>query len=76
MEEQRTYWVFVDKTVKKVKLHLTTCGACKGGRGMHGHQDKQCWWRGFPTRASAWDYASQEARKMGTEPSRCGLCKP
>ncbi len=76
MDEQKLFWVFVDKPSKKVKLHLASCGACKGGRGMHGHREDECWWEGFTTRASAWDYAVQEACKINIIPSHCGLCHP
>ena len=76
MDEQKLYWVFIDKPTKKAKLHLATCGACKGGQGMHGHRENECWWKGFSTRNSAWDYAVQEARKIGTTSSLCGLCHP
>jgi hypothetical protein len=76
MPQDLDYWVFVDRPTRKAKLHLTDCGACRNGRGMHGHQRAQCWWRGFRTRKEAWDYATTEAGKMRTTPSPCGLCKP
>jgi hypothetical protein len=70
------YWVFIDKPTKKAKLHLATCGACQNGRGMHGYHRAQCWWRGFPAKAQAWDYALAEAHTMRSNPTLCGLCKP
>lgn len=76
MSKEKPFWVFVDKPTKKAKLHRATCGACKGGHGMHGHRRIQCWWKGFGTRSAAWDYASQEALAMKAAPSECGLCKP
>lgn len=76
MPTQKPFWVFVDKPTKKARLHRAACGACKKGRGMHGHQDGQCWWEGFETRPAAWDYASNEALAMRVAPSACGLCKP
>lgn len=70
------YFVFVNKVVHTVKLHRAPCGACKGGLGMHGHQSANCWWKGFPTRAEAWEYAAEQAGAVGGEGTVCGLCKP
>lgn len=76
MQSQSEFWVFIDKPTMKAKIHRAKCGACKNGRGMHGHQQKQCWWEGFNTYADAWKYAAQEAVTMEANPSDCGLCKP
>lgn len=76
MQEHLEFWVFIDKPTKKAKIHRTGCGACKRGRGMHGHRQSQCWWKGFDTYTTAWEYANQEAMKMRTISSGCGLCKP
>jgi len=32
------YWIYNDKVTPTAKLHHDWCGACKYGRGMHGHQ--------------------------------------
>ena len=76
MPPTKSYWVFVDKPTKRVRLHYADCGAAKSGKGMHGHQEAQCWWRGFDSRAAGWDYALAEAHKMHAAPAPCGLCKP
>jgi len=73
-----SYWVYVDVVTKGVRLHKSTCGACKGGIGMHGHQQRQQnWWEGpFLSRAEAWKYAESEAEQIGIMPKACGLCHP
>jgi hypothetical protein len=70
------YWVFVSKPTKRVLMHKTTCGACKGGLGMHGHQQDEVEWKGFPTRTDAWAYATTYAARLGVSAKACGLCKP
>ncbi|MCX7918506.1 MAG: hypothetical protein N3A72_02630 [bacterium] len=43
------YFIYHDKVTPAAKLHKETCGACKGGRGMHGHQklDENEWYGPF-----------------------------
>ena len=77
MSSRKHFWVFIDKPTKKAKLHLSTCGACRNGHGMHGHRDISiCWWKGFSTRREAWNYALEQAREFKALPSTCRLCHP
>jgi len=72
------YWVYVDAVTKAVKLHKSTCGACRSGKGMHGHQRlKENWWKGpFSSRDDALKYAQSQAQLLRTQPATCGLCHP
>lgn len=72
------YWVYVDVVTKGVRLHKSTCGACRGGKGMHGHQQpQQVWWKGpFFSRDDAWKYAQSQAQQFRIQPTPCGLCHP
>ena len=72
------YWVYVDKPTKRVLLHKSTCGACKEGKGMHGHHKnpKQNWWKGFSSRDDAWKYAQYQSQQLKTQPAACKLCHP
>lgn len=72
------YWVYVDVPTKRILLHKSICGACRGGTGMHGHQQPGvCWWQGpFASCQDAWRYAESEGNRKGRAPRACGLCHP
>ena len=72
------YWVYVNKSDKRVRLHKSTCGHCKDGVGKHGHQNpKNCWWKDcFDSWEDAWRYAQLEAGKLSNAPKPCPSCKP
>jgi hypothetical protein len=77
MSLSQPFWVFIDKPTKRAKLHRAECGACKGGRGVHGHQaESEYWWKGFSTRLGAWEYVRREAGKFQGSASVCKLCNP
>lgn len=57
------------------KVHLSRCGACNNGQGMHGGTEPtNGQWHGpYSTHASAWADATRLASPRVTN---CGLCKP
>jgi hypothetical protein len=69
------YFIYHDKVTRAAKLHLERCGACKGGRGMHGHQkrDENEWYGPFTTRQEAIQAAQQ--RGISALLTNCGLCR-
>lgn len=72
------YWVYIDTPTKRAVLHKASCGACRDGDGMHGHQQaSDCRWEDhFTSRQEAWEYAEKEGARMGVIPTACGLCNP
>jgi len=70
------YYIYHDKVTPAAKLHLATCGACKGGRGMHGHQniDENEWYGPFGSKQEALQAANLKG--IGSLLKNCGLCKP
>ncbi len=69
------YWIYHDKVTRTAKLHHDWCGACKYGRGMHGHQkrDENEWLGAYETK----ELALAKAREHGIAHllTGCGLCK-
>ena len=70
------YWIYYDKVTPAARLHLNTCGACKDGRGMHGHQkqNENEWYGRFGNKQEALQFA--RAKEIGGLIKDCGLCKP
>jgi hypothetical protein len=33
--KRRPFWVYWDSKTARVRIHLTDCGACQNGNGMH-----------------------------------------
>lgn len=80
----RMYWVFWDTILKRVRIHLADCGACRNGRGMHegrirAGRDVTYFWRQYPTYAAAREQVCELDReglmKRGNRID-CGLCHP
>lgn len=71
-----SYWIYHDKVTSYAKLHINTCGACKDGRGMHGHQEtnQNEWYGPFQSKQEALQKA--QAKGIGDLLKNCGLCKP
>jgi hypothetical protein len=76
------FYVYSNSIVKKVRVHRASCGACKGGKGMHegriGGHKKTDRWEGAATYQEARALAEKRRRPMGGTDSRidCGLCHP
>jgi hypothetical protein len=71
-----SYWIYHDKVTPAAKLHRNTCGACKDGHGMHGHQKRSenAWYGAFERKQQALQNA--QARGISALLTDCGLCKP
>lgn len=56
------FYVYWNAVVRKIKIHRSECGACKGGKGMHEGKIGEA--RG---KTDGWDSAEtyQEARDCG-----------
>jgi multisubunit Na+/H+ antiporter MnhG subunit len=76
VEQVNPYWVFMSRPNSRVLLHKASCGACKDGKGMHGHQEAGCEWKGFLTRGDALTYATSLATGLGVSEKCCDLCSP
>jgi hypothetical protein len=78
------YWVYWDRIVRRVRIHRSECGACKGGQGMH--RGAMCDGRGTDydwepaeTYGAALRIVRQLERKgirRRGDPMICGLCHP
>jgi hypothetical protein len=71
-----SFFIYHDKVAPRARLHRDSCGACKGGRGMHGHQvtTQNEWYGPFGTKQQAMQRA--QALGIGGLTKDCGLCKP
>ncbi len=71
-----SYFIYHDKVTPAAKIHRDYCGACKGGRGMHGHQNLQEneWYGPFESKQHAVQAA--HTRGIGSLVADCGLCRP
>jgi hypothetical protein len=69
------YWIYYDEVTPTAKLHHDWCGACKYGRGMHGHQkpDENEWLGAYDTKEKAIQVARE--KDIFLRMTGCGLCK-
>lgn len=72
----KPYWVYIDRPTKNIRMHNSECKFCNNGRGIHGHNLPNNWWKGFNYREEAWEYAKDQARMMLADPKTCGYCCP
>jgi len=80
------FYVHWNTVVRKIKIHRSDCGACKGGAGMHegriaaGRGDTYDW-IAAPSYEKARTVAGELERakpilKKGNAKWNCGLCRP
>jgi hypothetical protein len=80
MNPRHPFWIYWDKKTKRVRIHLTNCGACQAGYGMH-TDDREFGiaygWEGANAYATALEFARQKQDEFRSEDSlNCGLCHP
>jgi hypothetical protein len=80
MRPRRPFWVYWDSKTARVRIHLTDCGACQNGNGMHSDDHelgKVYGWEPADSYSEAKAIAHQKQHEFENEgPINCGLCHP